>query len=47
MNRMTAIYYDGEADPRISYAYLDHGDPAPPDGITANRYARWRQSFAG
>jgi RHS repeat-associated protein len=45
MNRMTAIYYDGEADPRISYAYLDHGDPAPPDGITANRYARlWQVS---
>jgi len=45
MNRLSAVYYDAEPDPRISYDYLDQGDPAPPDGITANRYARlWRVS---
>jgi len=42
-NRITAVYYDAEATPRVKHEYLDQGDPAPADGITANRYARlWR-----
>lgn len=39
-NRVTAVTYDSEAAPRITYNYFDHGDPAPADGITVNRYGR-------
>ena len=42
-NRVTQIFHDAEATPRIAYSYYDEGTPAPADGITANRAGRlWR-----
>jgi RHS repeat-associated protein len=40
MNRVTEIYHDQEASPRVAYAYYDEGAAAPGDGITANRAGR-------
>ncbi|MGA2736451.1 MAG: toxin TcdB middle/N-terminal domain-containing protein [Bryobacteraceae bacterium] len=39
-NRVTQIFHDAEATPRIVYAYYDEGGPVPADGITANRAGR-------
>lgn len=39
-NRVTQIFHDAEATPRITYSYYDQGGAVPSDGITADRAGR-------